>query len=64
MGTFFKVADAKAFAQSISRDTLSWMSIEFGSPRFQSFHQHGETPSEIWLAGFGRGSLVILDYGF
>ncbi len=64
VGSYFTVADACLGAQKMSMAPLSWASLEFGSPRFDAFCSQGERPSQILEANFGRGSLVILDYGF
>ncbi len=61
---YFKMIDARDGAQAMSATTLSWAILEDGSPRFESFCSQGERPSQILEARFGRGSLVILDYGF
>lgn len=60
---FFHVVDARTRAQEMSRETLSWMEVESESPYFERFCAQGERPAHIYRAAFGRGSLVILDYG-
>lgn len=62
-GCFFNTHDARACAQAMSKAPLSWMRLEEGSEWFVRFLAHGETPVDIWRAPFGRGSLIILDYG-